>query len=122
MDDKQLFDLVAPIAIYHGADVCFKKKAIAAWEKIVKDNLAEWPFILDCDDPDVAVWAKEKYDDLFETFVVQNKPKWKKFRDKYGAWGFRNENGEVVFTGDGQGEFPWYETIELLLKRLEWAE
>ena len=125
MTIESLFDLVAPIAIYHRADVCFKKQASKAWSKIKKVARQEW-LQADCAAPDVSDklddlndWAKDNYDVLFLAIVQSDYPDWKSFFDKYGAKGIKDGQGREVFTGDSGFEFPWYETAELLVNRLD---
>ena len=123
---RQLFDLVAPIAIYHRADLLFLRKATRAWAKIKKDVdlQRDWRSV-DCDPPDITKsvddlndWAKETYDILFLAIVLEVHPCWDTFHDRYGAKGIKDDHGRVVFSGDSGWEYPWYETAELLIDRM----
>ena len=115
MTDEQLFDLVAPIAIYHKADVCFKKAAEKALRKL-KEAKVVAPLCV-VDDVDIANWAWQKYDELFGDIVRANCPGLVFGYDACGAKGFKRDS-HFEFAGDSSGQFPWYETAELLKKRL----
>lgn len=142
-----MFDLVAPIAICGGADCMFEKKAIAAWKKIVQTRhelpwktnvgidprnafelIEEW----DPRDPDdfqsiYYDFAKPVYDALFEEIVNQNgDDKWEqRVHDYWGAKGFMrpgDSNKSLSLAGDAGGQYPWYETAELLIARIKSRE
>lgn len=111
------FDLVAPIAIYHFADVGFKAKAQCALKRIKRSHkglLAD----LDGASLDETGDLARVYRQLFEYIVDAWAPHWTKYRDQYGALGFKNSLGQVVFTGDDNNQYPWYETEKLLGLRI----
>lgn len=120
-----VFDLVAPIAIYHRTDVRFKKKAMRAWRDIKKlpdiwqtFDLQSADSSWELDDPEMGNWALESYTNLFEQIVLTCFPKWTFGRDHYGARCVNDEKKERVFSGDDTGAYPWYETTALLVERL----
>ena len=123
---ETLFDLAAPIAIYHRRDVCFKSQANAAWSKIKKIDLSAWKRFGCVPPPDLTIrmdalggWAKDTYDKLFWGIVEGRYPCWTWVYDKGGAKEVRDGIGRRVFSGDSNYDFPWYETAELLVSRLD---
>jgi hypothetical protein len=116
-NNRRQFNIVAPIVIYHKADSCFEKQAKAAFKKLKRDaplwEIMGRPESLD----DVCEY--EHYNELFRDIVGEHKPDWEEFRDKYSALGYKDENGAVVFAGDDCGYFPWYETAEVLIHRVQ---
>lgn len=141
-----LFDLVAPIAITGGADCCFMDKAKAAWKQIVSLPNLPWkafgcpvphdefekPGEWDLDDNDdfqqiYDYFAKPAYDALFEEIVNQNgDDKWdKRIHDYWGAKGYERPGDNpksLSLAGDGSGQYPWYETADLLIDRIKKRE
>ena len=119
---EELFDLVAPIAIYHRTDVCFKNKAVIAWKKFCKipaEDLATHSIPLPIEDlDDLSDWAKDTYDQLFWEIVKRHSDCTWEF-DKWGAKKVFDVDGEEIFSGDDPGCFPWYETSKLLRDRLD---
>jgi len=111
MTKTEEFDLVAPVAIYHHADVEFKSAAKSALLK--GKRLGVFPKGVKLDDMKVG----ERYNELFKSIVQEARPHWEAFFDRWGAQGFRNEDG-IVFSGDDMGFFPWFQTAELLLERI----
>lgn len=109
---NEKFNLIAPIAIYHHADLCYKQKAQRAFKKAQKLYVVPLEQTK-LDEADVG----SLYNELFEQVVYENRPSWSPFIDKWGAKGFKDQ-GEVVFSGDDSGFYPWYETAELLIERL----
>lgn len=112
MDIKQEFDLIASIAIYHFADILFKPQARKALRKAQKAGLLPKGKL-----NEIAVEVCDRYNQLFSAIVKEANPTWVTVIDRYGAKGFRNEEG-IVFTGDDSGFYPWYETAELILERI----
>jgi len=112
MDIKQEFDLIAPIAIYHFADILFKPQAKKALRKAQKEGILPKGKL-----DEMAAEVSDRYNQLFQKIVLDAKPNWVSIIDMYGAKGFRNEDG-IVFTGDDSGFYPWYETTELIHKRI----
>ena len=134
MTAAQLFNLVAPIAIYHGADVCYERKARHAIEQL--RNLAEtepeirrqfgararrqdWADYRELVEPENLLNIFDLYKDLFREIVEGERPQWSEFVDRWGAYGYKDEHGQIVFSGDACFSFPWYETAELLSERVE---
>lgn len=119
-----LFNKVAPIFIYHRADVLFKEKATDAYNNLgnhphdtyKKNDLDPPPQDAHLDELDS--WAKDSYDTLFKKIVEEHKPDWTFFYDTDGSKGYKDGNGKYVFAGDKPACFPMYETAELLIERL----
>jgi hypothetical protein len=134
MTTAQLFNLVAPIAIYHGADVCYGRKARRAICRV--RNLADtdpeirrrfgararrqdWADYHEHAEPENLPNILDLYKDLFREIVQGERPEWCEFVDRWGAYGYKDEHGQIVFSGDACFCFPWYETAELLAERIE---
>lgn len=118
----KMFDLVAPITIYHRADILFKEKAQKARQSIKRgkslyNGMTGLPDDNKLDNLDE--WAKENYDLLFEEIVADTTEGWKWDYDGYGSKRFKDEHGTIVFSGDGPYEFPLYETAKLLRERIQ---
>ena len=62
--------------------------------------------------------VQDTYNDLFESIVLDEEPNFHEFIDKYGAKGFKDENENVVFSGDDSGWYPFYENSREIRKRL----
>jgi len=118
MTTEQEFDLVAPIAIYHYADVCYRRQAQAAIRKAKKLLNQDWSPYLKYTDPDGLTEIGDRYKNLFREIVIGQRPEWVEFVDKWGAYGFKDEQGNVVFSGDDMYRFPWYETAGSLIERI----
>lgn len=128
---NELFDLVAPIAICGGADICYNAKAKAAWKKIAEKDPAVWvqhgcpvPPNVDYEDFDTIYrqFALPAYNALFEALVEEHGPaNLEKGRDYWGALGYRlphQTSKQFELSGDACGFYPWYETAEVLIERL----
>lgn len=113
MTSQQEFNIIAPIAIYHFADCEFKNKAKKALRKAKKAGL---PYPNDLDD---AEGIADRYNTLFKQIIEEEKPEWEPIIDRWGAKGFKNSSGRIVFAGEDSGFCPWYETAELLLERIK---
>ena len=113
MTTAEKFDLIAPIAIWHHADVMFKKKAQRAFKKAQRMGL-----LADHNVDDANLRCSVLYNDLFCKLVMERRPSWAPFTDQWGAKGFKNADEVVQFSGDDAGFFPWYETAALLMERL----
>jgi hypothetical protein len=124
---KPLFDLVAPIAIYHGADVLYKRKAQAAirqlqarWaDRYPATTADDWREYLEYAEPARLPNILDFYKELFRASVAEEQPGWTEFVDRWGAYGYKDESGQVVFSGDSGFQFPWYETEALLRERCQ---
>jgi hypothetical protein len=138
MPVTMMFDLAAPIAITHFADLCYEDKAreccVELWSNaLVRLNVRqtfqkrpyailsreEWMAYIDAPENDDLEHINTVYKDLFMQIVTAMHPQWKVACDSSGAIGFRDEDGRPVFFGDGNNELPWYETAELLVKRIQ---
>lgn len=112
----QKFNIVAPIVIYHKADLMYKKEAKKAFKLLKQDEelfaLMGRPAKLD------EIYEFEPYNTLFRQIVTEVKPDWREFRDQYGARGYRDGDNVCIFTGDASNFFPWYVFAEGLIKRL----
>ena len=124
MTINQLFDLVAPIAIWHRTDVLFINRARTAWTYLRRLPDDEWnqynltPFPQNCCVDDLNDWSWNTYNQLFAMIVQEYHPDWSLDYDTYGARCVVNENGMTVFSGDDCGSYPWYETAQLLIERI----
>jgi len=114
MTTEELFDAVAPIAIYHCTDVRFQQRAKVGLRKL-KAAGVQLP-----DEPldDLADWAKDEHDRLFIEIVSDLAPEWTWDYDRWGAKAWKDERGALVFAGDAHDQFPWYETAALLKERV----
>ncbi len=133
MTIKELFDLVAPIAICGGTDCMYEAKAIAAWAKIRLMDKSVWSTpppieirsIADSDDFDFVFhkFAMDEYNSLFEQIVAECGPAGlESGYDYWGARGFKFPNQSYKnfpLVGDNNGNYPWYETADLLIAKLK---
>ena len=127
---KTLFDLVAPIAIYHGADLTYEKEAraaIAELRKRVSENtLRNTQFVaddrmldyLEHSHPDDLPNIIDIYNELFVEICEDVMPDGFTGRDKWGARRYLDSTGKEVFSGDKCGDFPWYADEASLRERL----
>ncbi len=109
------FDLVAPVTIYHFADMSYKRQALAAFTK-AKKTTSIFDGVEDMED--AAADAQSAYNDLFKMVVLHKKPRWTTFIDRWGAKAFRTEDGKVIFAGDDSGFFGFYYDSREILKRI----
>lgn len=129
MNKENLFDLVAPIYIYHFADVMYEKKAKKAFREIMKKKDAT--VIQECfgdlvESLDIADFSEENseifykiYTSLFESLVQEAMPTFKPFYDLYGAKCFRDDTtGRHYLNGDAYNQYPYYLEAEALYERL----
>lgn len=114
MTAEELFDAVAPIAIYHRVDLRFKQKAKVGLRKLQAAGIRSAEDRLD----ELADWAKGEYDRLFVEIVKDLAPEWSWTHDRWGARAWKDERGLPVFAGDDHDQFPWYETAALLQERV----
>jgi len=119
------FDIVAPIAIYYAADVCFKRKAETAIEHVreAAERGEKWPANVEdpCSYPlleDVEHWSQESYDRLFEAIVEDMTTCWSWHFDAAGSKEYLDINDKPVFAGDKYGMFPLYESAADLRARI----
>lgn len=123
---KPPFDLVAPIAIYHGANVCYKPQARRAIKLLCIEWINRFPQATAANYCDYLEYAEpenlpnilDEYRKFLREIVENERPDWKRFVDRYGAYGYKDEAGQVVLSGDSNGELPWFETQALLLERI----
>ncbi len=112
MNAKEEFDLIAPIAIYHFADILFKPQAQKAKRKAQKAGILPKGKL-----DDMAPHVADRYNALFQQVVLEVKPDWVPIVDMYGAKGFRTNDG-IMLCGDDGGFYAWYETADLIYKRI----
>ena len=123
MTTEELFDLVAPIAIYHGADVCYKKKALAALRILRKADWTGRKPLPSTHLDELNDWARELYDELFENIVEENGPEeLEQGYDYWGAKGYKlphqgSKNFEL--SGDSSMQYPWYADAATLIERVK---
>lgn len=115
LNTEEFFDAVAPIAIYHLADLRFQQKAKIGLRKLKAAGKLDPAAKLD----DLRDWAKDKYDELLIEIVEDLRPNWTWKHDKWGAKTWYDNRSQMVFSGDGNGDFAWFETAELLTDRVE---
>lgn len=115
MTTEELFDAVAPIAIYHCCDLRFEQKAKIGLRKLRVALPVAAQFKL----ADMRDWAKERYDEAMVEIVSDLRPDWTWSHDKWGAKTWYDAGKQMVMSGDGNGEFPWFETAALLQARVE---
>lgn len=117
------FDVVAPILIYHDADIKFRSKAMKAF-RTLKKTLPEQHFLVEGVDHVDDIWPgtlldvyngllAEHVEDRFADHGVDAKF----VVDSYGGFGYRVKD-ESLFTGDGRSVFAYYETAALVDERL----
>ena len=113
---EQQFDIIAPIVICLQADLMFKKQAQVAMRKLKRNP----ELFAKAGSPDSLddFYPTGFYNDLFKDVVLSLKPNWTPFVDRWGAKGFKDETGAVVFSGDDTGFYPWYETAALIAVRV----
>lgn len=124
--NEELFDLVAPIAIYHGTDVCFAEKACKAFRKLKRmkqKDLEKWVGYIDTlpdelNEDGCGHWAIGFYNNLFRNIVWSVHPNWQWDHDVYGCRYFYDENNQKWFVGDNSDVFAWYETAALIKERM----
>ena len=139
---NQLFDLVAPIAITGGADCDYINKAKKAWTTILtipadvwetnncpslkdfEEPLSDWDLDNSDDFNDIyMMFALPAYDALFESIVGENGDgNWESGHDYWGAKGFKrpgDTSKSFTLAGDSPGQYPWYETAELLIESIK---
>lgn len=115
MTTEELFDAVAPIAIYHHCDLRFQQKAKIGLRKLKAAGKLDPAAKLD----DQNCFAKECYDTLMIEIVTDLRPDWTWRFDKWGAKTWYDRSNQMVMSGDGDCDFPWFETAELLKERVE---
>lgn len=121
LSDIERFDAIAMVTVYLHADLNYKSSAKLALNKLllhkdplVPDRQAMEEF-LDGANGDFA----SEYNKLFEQLILDEREDWIPFIDRYGAKGFKDGAGEVVFSGDECGMYPYYTSHKSILERLE---
>lgn len=99
--EKAPYDAVFYIAAYHHADVKLKKDAERAW-KDIKGLFQKGTKMEDVD------W-KAAYNVSIERILKDHGLT--TYVDKYGAFGWQDENGDHF--GDGSYEYPFYDEASL---------
>lgn len=125
---EMLFSFIAPIHIYHKADLMYKKEAMEGFrnlKKYKKHKLVQEYFKDDIDNLSIRSVNKvdykvfwRVYDKLFKEIVLEWYPSLKPTYDYYGAKCFENENRKVYLDGDDYDCFPFYLDYESLNIRL----
>lgn len=124
---EDLFDLIAPIHLFHQADVCLLKDAQTAFRKLKKvrdHDLVKEYFGSEIDvllqrnvsNVDSIVFWKI-YNRLFEEIVTKYFPAFKSTFDMYGAKCFI-VSGYTYLSGDAFDCFPFYISFNTLAERL----
>jgi len=123
--DEELFNLITPIYIYNYADVRYKDKAQAAFNKLKTMGYLEDAEELD--DVNEEVWAI--YDKLVIKMAEEYMPSFEPTHDNYGAQCFipinpipssSTKNGKLA--GDSLGHFAIYEDYDMLVKDMQEIE
>lgn len=116
-----VFNAVAPIFIYHKADLCYKKEARAGL-KWLKANKEQVKIFFDTNDLNPRSIDKlsvdvfwEAYNTLFKKIVSQETDAEPEV-DRWGAYGYRLPTSS--FFGDDYGCFPFYMDAESLRQRV----
>lgn len=125
---ENLFNWVAPIHVFHHADIMYKSEAKKAFKELKKASGCE---MVKSYFGEEAVVLKEKtietidsevfwrvYNQLFEEIVKESFPAFSMGYDMYGAKCFRL-GGAVYLAGDVHDCFPFYVDMESLKERLE---
>jgi hypothetical protein len=125
---EDLFNLVAPIHIFHKLGPCSKEKATKAFKELKKvrgheivlyyfgnsvSALNERNVI--CVDQ-IVFW--KVYNRLFEELVTEYFPEFKSSHDRYGAKCFLFE-GKRYLAGDDYDCFPFYADVDSLKQHLQ---
>ncbi|MDF2880016.1 MAG: hypothetical protein K0R54_573 [Clostridiaceae bacterium] len=126
---ERLFNLVAPIHIYHKADIMYKHKAVRAFRdlkqyretdivsKYFEDNLLTLKE-RGINNIDYHLFCRV-YNKLFEELVLESIPQLIPGYDYYGAKCFRlSENGRAYIEGDDIDCYPFYADIESFKERI----
>jgi hypothetical protein len=125
---EDLFNLVAPIHIFHKADVCFKEEARKAFRILKK--VRDHEIVLHYFDEGVSVLNERNvigvdhivfwkvYNRLFEELVTEYFPEFKSSHDRYGAKCFLFE-GKRYLAGDDYDCFPFYADVDSLKQHLQ---
>lgn len=133
---ENLFDLVAPVYVYHKADIQYRAEAERALRELknftaadfephlghpAAARLAEAALADTADDADPnAFW--EAYDLLFPDLVTREYPTLRPDYDSRGARCFRDVENNVRLDGDACGHYPYYLSHEALAERLRELE
>ena len=134
MSLADLFDLVAPLAIFHGADVTYKEEAAHAAARAVAairagDSLAvsylgltgrlSSAGLLASGDFPNGRDVRVVYDQLLAELVHTVAPDWMGAFDSAGCRCFVVGGRRIdALCGDSPGHFAWYETAALVLERV----
>jgi hypothetical protein len=129
LDDKTLhdwFDCVAPIVIYHLADLKYHKEAKNAFNRLMtkkRQKLFEaYTLSLplcrkrDYNHPELKF---DCYKHLFSEIMNRQRPDLIRFYDSYGAMAWKDADGNLFFAGDDIFWPPWYLNTKALLERLK---
>jgi hypothetical protein len=115
-----LFDNVAPIAIYHFADISYKAEAMNAFKKLQRYDDLLPSFIVDAKSiDDIDTYAlKNMYNCLFAYEVEKRVENCTFSYDEYNSFYYLIDN-EKLFEGDDTLAFAWYENANAIKDRLD---
>lgn len=137
---RQVFDAIAPIAIYHFADIQYAQKAREGMVALTQSMGAEFvndvlfdgtgAVLGDFNDKDVADGsvvedispgnAKSLYCEVFayvaEEMMAGDPRKMEFLIDSYGGFNYQL-GGDIVFGSDDANTFPWFESSQAIKDR-----
>jgi len=121
----ELFNLIAPLHIYHRTDVRYKKQAQEGYKALVKkqekfsayEQVKEIVSLSFNEVNNQDVWTL--YDALFEEIIEMEWSVLKKTRDRYGAKAFEYE-GKMYFVGDDSGTYAYSVNYMAILESIEY--
>lgn len=123
LTNKVQLDLIAPIIVFLMADASEKSEDLArrAANQLIKLDChlmrgISLHDILHNSQPPRGMHAE--YNALVEGIVLNEKPEWTIFIDRYGARGFTNERGETEFIGDDCGMHALFRSADKLVGRV----
>ena len=120
---EEEFDLIAPVAIYHHADMAppWKSRARQALQALRK---LKHPLVADALLKDLLETTQgisglqSRYNALVLTLVASHAPTAEPYIDAWGAYAFRLDGDDCVLAGDSAGWFAFYSNAESLQNRL----
>ena len=121
---RQEFDLIAPIAVYHMADLKYKSQARAALQQLKKLG---HPLVADksvseiLEDNSAPDGLGNRYNALMMAIVEEVAPGTESYIDEYGSFGFRIGDDDSVLMGDASGIFAYYMNANAVVERVESA-
>lgn len=137
---QRVFDAIAPIAIYHFADIKYSQKAKEGMASLIREMGPEFvddvlfdgtgTVLNDFNDKDVADGsvvedispgdAKSLYCEVFayvaEEMMANDNRKMEFLIDSYGGFNYQLD-GDIVFGSDDANAFPWFDSSQSLKDR-----